>query len=73
VEDTIGVEVEVLDVVVLQKPLEEIAGWERQPSLREQREHGDLVWVLLHGIRISRSGTPHIDLLLPQKSTVEEL
>jgi hypothetical protein len=72
VEDTVGVEVEVLDVVVLQKPLEEIAGWERQPSLRESREHGDLVWVLLHGIRISRSGTPHIDFLLPQKSTVEK-
>jgi hypothetical protein len=56
VEDTIGVEVEILDAVVLQKPLEEIAGRERQPSLRESREHGDLVWILLHGIRISRSG-----------------
>jgi hypothetical protein len=70
VEDTVGVEVEVevLDAVVLQKPLEEIASQERQPSLRESREHGDLVWVLLHGIRISRSGTPHIDFLLPQKT-----
>jgi hypothetical protein len=29
VEDTIGIEVEVLDVVVLQEPLEEIACWER--------------------------------------------
>jgi hypothetical protein len=72
VEDTVGVEVEVLDVVVLQKPLEEIARRERQPSLCESREHGDLVWVLLHGIRITRSGTPHIDFLLPQKPTVEE-
>jgi hypothetical protein len=66
VEDTVGVEVEVLDAVVLQKPLEEIAGRERQPSLREPHEHGDLVRVLLHGIRISRSGTPHIDFLLPK-------
>jgi hypothetical protein len=29
VEDTVGVEVEVLDAVVLQEPLEEIACWER--------------------------------------------
>jgi hypothetical protein len=72
VEDTVGVEVEVLDVVVLQEPLEEIACWERQPSLRELCEHGDLIWILLHGIRISRSGTPHIDFLLPKKPTVEE-
>jgi hypothetical protein len=41
VEDTVGVEV--LDAVVLQKPLEEIACRERQPSLRESHEHGDLV------------------------------
>jgi hypothetical protein len=73
VEDTVGVEVEVLDAVVLQKPLEEISCQERQPSLRESCEHGDLVWVLLHGIWISRSGMPHIDFLLPQKPTVEEL
>jgi hypothetical protein len=72
VEDTVGVEVEVLDAVVLQEPLEEIARWERQPSLREPREHGDLIWILLHGIRISRGGTPHIDFLLPKKPTVEE-
>jgi hypothetical protein len=72
VEDTVGVEVEVLDAVVLQKPLEEIARRERQPAFRESREHGDLVWVFLHGIRISRGGAPHIDFLLPQKPTVEE-
>jgi hypothetical protein len=64
VKDIVGVEVEVLDAVVLQQPLEEIAGREGQPSLRESREHKDLVWVLLHGIQISRSGTPHIDFLL---------
>jgi hypothetical protein len=68
VEDTVGVEVEVLDAIVLQEPLEEITCWERQPSLRESREHGDLIWILLHGIWISRSGTPHIDFLLPKKS-----
>jgi hypothetical protein len=72
VEDTVGVKVEVLDVVVLQEPLEEIACWERQPSLRESREHGDLIWILLHGIRISCSGMPHINFLLSKKPTVEE-
>jgi hypothetical protein len=29
VEDTVGVEVEVLDVVVRHEPLEEVARWER--------------------------------------------
>jgi hypothetical protein len=72
VEDTIRVEVEVLDAVVLQEPLEEITCGERQPSLREPRKHGDLIWILLHGIRISRGGTPHVDFLLPNKPTVEE-
>jgi hypothetical protein len=61
VEDTVGVKVQVLDAVVLQEPLEEIARWERQPSLRESREHGDLIGILLHGIWISRSSTPHIN------------
>jgi hypothetical protein len=72
VKDTVGVEVEVLDAVVLQEPLEEIACWERQSSLREPREHGDLIWIFLHGIWISRGGTPHVDFLLPKKPTVEE-
>jgi hypothetical protein len=49
VEDTVGVEVEVLDAVVLQKPLEEITCRERQPSLRESCEHGDLVWFFSMG------------------------
>jgi hypothetical protein len=72
VEDTVGVQVEVLDAVVLQEPLEEITCRERQPSLRESREHGDLIWIHLHGIRISHSGTPHIDFLLLKEPTVEE-
>jgi hypothetical protein len=40
VEDTVGIEVEVLDVVVLQEPLEEIACWEGQPALRESLNMG---------------------------------
>jgi hypothetical protein len=50
VKDTVGVEVEVLDAVVPQQPLEEVAGWERQSALREPGEHRDLVRVLLHGV-----------------------
>jgi hypothetical protein len=31
VEDTVGIEIEVLNTVVLQEPLEEVARWESQP------------------------------------------
>jgi hypothetical protein len=72
VEDTVGVEVEVLDAVVPQQPLEEVAGRKRQSSLREPGEHGDLVRVLLHGVRIPCSGSPHVNLFFPQESTIEK-
>jgi hypothetical protein len=49
VEDTVGVEVEVLDAVVPHEPHEEVARRERQFALREPREHRDLVRILLHG------------------------
>jgi hypothetical protein len=49
VEDAIGVEIEVLDTVILQKPLEEVACWEGQPALHESREHRDLIRILLIG------------------------
>jgi hypothetical protein len=65
VEDTVGVEVEVLDVVVPHEPLEEVARRERQSALRESREHRDLVRILLHGVRIPGGGPPHVHLLLP--------
>jgi hypothetical protein len=43
VEDTVRVEVEVLDAVVPQPPFEEVSCRERQSALREPREHRDLV------------------------------
>jgi hypothetical protein len=43
VEDTIGVEIEVLNTIVLQEPLEEVARWESQPALHEPRENRDLI------------------------------
>jgi hypothetical protein len=49
---TVGVEVEVLDAVVPQEAFEEVARWKRESALREAREHRDLVFALLHGVRI---------------------
>jgi hypothetical protein len=72
VEDTVGVEVEVLDAVVPQQPFEEVAGREGQSALREPGEHRDLVWILLHEVRIPYRGSPHVHLLLPQEPTVEK-
>jgi hypothetical protein len=43
IEDTVGVEVEVLDAVVPHKPLKEIARRKRKSALREPREHWDLI------------------------------
>jgi hypothetical protein len=70
VEDTVGVEIEVLDTVVLQQPLKVVARWESQPTFDEPREQRDLIWILLHRVRISRGSTPHIDLLPPKKSAM---
>jgi hypothetical protein len=72
VKYTIGVEVEVLDAVVPHKPLEEVARREREPALREAHEHRDLVFILLHRVRIPGGGPPHVHLLLPDESAVEE-
>jgi hypothetical protein len=35
-------------------------------------EHRDHIRILLHRVRISRGGAPHIDLLLLEKSAVEQ-
>jgi hypothetical protein len=72
VENTIGVEVEVLDAVVPHEPLEEIARRECKPALREACEHRDLIFALLHRVRIPGGGPPHVHLLLPDESAVEE-
>jgi hypothetical protein len=44
----------------------------RANPLRQPREHGDLIWILLHGVRISCGGAPHVDFLLSKKSTVQQ-
>jgi hypothetical protein len=71
-EYAIGVQIEVLDVVVPKHVLEEVIGWQRQSTLREQGKHGALVRVLLHRIQIVSGGTPQIHLLFPTKSTVDQ-
>jgi hypothetical protein len=71
-ENTVGVEVEVLDAVVPQKAFEEIAGRQRESALREAREHWNLILALLHGVRVPGGGPPTVHLLLTDESTVEE-
>jgi hypothetical protein len=39
VEDSIRIQVEVPDTVIIEKTLEEVARWESQPALHESREH----------------------------------
>jgi hypothetical protein len=48
VKNLVRVQVQVLDSVVLEETLEEVARWESQPALHEPCEHWDLVGVLLH-------------------------
>jgi hypothetical protein len=72
VENTVGVEVEVLDAVVPHEPLEEVARRERKFAFREAREHRDLIFILLHRVRIPGGGPPHVDLLLAKESTIQQ-
>jgi hypothetical protein len=71
-ENPVRVQVQVLDTVVLEESLEEVARWESQPMLHEPREHWDLVGVLLHWVWISHGGTPHVHLLLPEETAVHQ-
>jgi hypothetical protein len=71
-EDAVGVQVQVLDSVVPEETLEEIAGRERKSALHEPREHWNLVFGLLHWIWISSSSPPHVDLLLSDEPAVQE-
>jgi hypothetical protein len=71
-EDPIGVQVEVLDTVIVEKTFEEVARRKSQPALHESGEHRDVIGVLLHWIRIPSGGTPHVHLLFPKETTVEQ-
>jgi hypothetical protein len=53
VEDTVRVEVEVLDAIVPEHPLEEVASRQCRSTLHEPCEHPNLIWVLLYRVRIA--------------------
>jgi hypothetical protein len=63
VEDTIEVEVEVLNAMVSEHPIEEVTRRRGEFALHESREHWDLVWIFLHQIRITSGDAPQIHLL----------
>jgi hypothetical protein len=71
-ENTVGVEVDVLNSVVPEEAFEEVAGRKSESALREAREHRDLVFSFLHWVRIPGGGSPLIYLLLSDKSAVEK-
>jgi hypothetical protein len=71
-KNTVGVQIQVLDSIVPEETLEEIASREREPALHEPRKHWNLVFGFLHRIWISGGGPPHVNLLLPDESTVQE-
>jgi hypothetical protein len=50
VKNPVRVQVQVLDTVVLEDTLEEVARRESQPALHEPSEHWDLIGVLLHWV-----------------------
>jgi hypothetical protein len=47
-DDSIRVQVEVLNTIIVEKTFEEVAHWKSQPALYEWGKHRDLVGVLLH-------------------------
>jgi hypothetical protein len=69
-ENSIGVQVKVLDTIIVKKTFEEVACRKSQPALHESGEHRVLVRIFLHRIWISRGGTPHIHLLLVEETAV---
>jgi hypothetical protein len=72
VEDTIGIKIQVLDVVVPEKTFEEIIGRECQSTLHESGEHWNLIRILLYWIRVASGGTLHIHLILSQEPAVDQ-
>jgi hypothetical protein len=71
-ENSIGVQVKVLDTIIVKKTFEEVACRKSQPVLHESGEHRVLVRIFLHRIWISRGGTPHIHLLLVEETAVHQ-
>jgi hypothetical protein len=58
VENTVGIQIQVLDVVVPEKTFEEVTGGQRKSTLRESGGHRNLIWIFLHQTRVARGGAP---------------
>jgi hypothetical protein len=58
VENTVGIQIQVLAAIVPEKTFEEITSEERLSTLRESGEHWNLIWIFLHQIRVARGGAP---------------
>jgi hypothetical protein len=67
VKNPIRVQVQVLDIIVLEETLEEVAHWECQSALHEPGEHRDLVGVLLHRVRLPAAAR-HISISFSQSN-----
>jgi hypothetical protein len=72
VKNAIGIQVQVLDTVVLEKTLEEVGRRECRSALRESGKHGDLIGIFLNGVWVARGGAPHIHLLLVKEPAVHQ-
>jgi hypothetical protein len=72
VENTIGIQIEVLIVIVLEHAFKEVIGGQCQSTLHELGEHGDLVRILLHWMRVTRGGAPQIHFFLSKKSAADQ-
>jgi hypothetical protein len=58
VEYIVGIEIQVLNAIVLEHSLKELDGGKCQSTLHELGEHRDFVRVLLHGVLIAGGGAP---------------
>jgi hypothetical protein len=58
VENTVGIQIQALDVVLPEKTFEEITSGECQSTLRKSGKHRNLIWILLHRIRVTNGGAP---------------
>jgi hypothetical protein len=70
VENTIGVQIQVLNTVVLEKTLEEIAGGSASPRSMNLTNIGTSSRFFSMGV--ARGGAPHVHLLLPQEPAIHQ-
>jgi hypothetical protein len=72
VEDIVGVEVEVLDPIVPEHPLEEVARRQCESALHRSCKHWDLIRIFLHRVWIPGGDAPKIHLLFAKETAVDQ-